>query len=143
MKKTQRSWNSTLRTESVKHREMRLAGLLPKKTAKPIRKISNTMSKRIRDWRKTAREKCTFNGQLYCALCGLAITDGIWDAHHYKERRGQAHSRENDKYVVALHRTCHNNIDHYSEDYDLAREKIEKTLENWEIKKYKKIFDTH
>ena len=138
-----KQYNSTLHNVSKKRLAEMQSGTYTPKRQKPIRKISNTMSKRIRDWRKTAREKCTFNGQLYCALCGLAITDGIWDAHHYKERRGQAHSRENDKYVVALHRTCHNNIDHYSEDYDLAREKIEKTLENWEIKKYKKIFDTH
>ena len=135
MKKTQRSWNSTLRTESVKHREMRLAGLLPKKTHKPIRKISNTMSKRIRDWRKTAQETCTINGQLYCALCGMPIIDGLWDSHHYRERRGQAHSIDNDKYVAALHRYCHNSIDHYSEDYEKAREKIEKTLEIWKNKK--------
>lgn len=134
MKQTMRSWNCTLRTESKKHREMRLAGLLPKKTAKPIRKISNTMSRRIRDWRKTAKDVCTINGQLYCAFCGLAI-DGQWDAHHYKERRGQAHSVENDKYVAALHRHCHAGIDHYSQDYYKAREKIEENLKKFESKK--------
>lgn len=138
-----KQYNSTLHNVSKKRLAEMQNGTYTPKRQKPIRKISNTMSKRIRDWRKTARDVCTFNGQLYCALCGLAITDGIWDAHHYKKRRGQAHSQENDKYVVALHRTCHNNIDHYSEDYDLAREKIEETLKNWEIKKYKKIFDTH
>jgi len=132
MKQTMRSWNSTLRTESAKHREMRLAGLLPKKARKPIRKISKTMNKRITDWRKNARDVCTVDGQLYCALCGMPITDGIWDAHHYKQRRGQSHSAENDKYVAALHRMCHLGIDHYSDDYEKARKIIEKNLENWE-----------
>ena len=127
-----RSWNSTLRSESEKHREMRLAGLLPKKTRKPIRKISKTMNKRITEWRKLAKTACTVNGQLRCALCGMPIIDCIWDAHHYKERRGQSHSTENDKYVAALHRACHNRINHYSEDYEKARKIIEKNLENWE-----------
>ena len=133
MKKTMRSWNSTLRSESQKHREMRLAGLLPKKTPKPMRKISANMQKRISDWRQTAKEICTrADGHLYCPLCGNLILDG-YEAHHWKERRGQAHSVANDKYVVALHPHCHQSIDHNSNDFYLARDKIRDKLCLWGI----------
>lgn len=130
MKQTMRSWNSTLRTESKKHKEMRLAGLLPKKIRKQIRPMSKTMRERVVNWRKTAKETCTVNGVLRCALCGQPIT-GNYVAHHYVERRGQAHSIENDKYVVALHEICHNNIDHYSDDFYYSKTKIELNLKFW------------
>ena len=129
MKKTMRSFNSTLRTESAKHREKRLAGLLPKKRS-ALKPMSKKMKSRVSDWRKTAKEICTVDGILYCALCGRAIV-GTYVAHHYKERRGQAHSVENDKYVVALHERCHNNINHYSDDFYVARDKIEQNLNLW------------
>lgn len=134
MKQTMRSWNSTLRTESQKHRELRLSGKL-QKTRKPMRKISKSMRQRVADWRKTARDECTVNGQLFCALCVHIINDEQWDAHHYKQRRGQAHSIENDKYVVALHRTCHARINHYSEDFILARDRIELNLKKFADKR--------
>lgn len=121
--------NSTLNTESKKHREMRLAGLLPKKTYK-IAKFSKKMKKRVSDWRKTAKENCTVNGVLMCPICNAVISDQ-WVAHHYKERRGQSHSVENDKYVAALHPWCHNNIDHYSEEFYIAKNKIETALKKW------------
>lgn len=127
MKKTMRSWNSTLRAESPQHREKRLAGLLPKKKA-IIRRMSKSMKQRVANWRQTARDKCTVNGQLYCALCGFTINDEQWDAHHYKQRRGAAHTIENDKYVAALHRYCHRGINHYSNEFDEAKEIIEKML---------------
>lgn len=123
-------FNSTLNTESKKHREMRLAGLLPKKVRKKIRPMSDKMRKRVLAWRKTAKETCTVNGILICPVCCCAIT-GNWVAHHYKERRGESHSIENDKYVVALHPWCHNNIDHYSEDFYDTRNKIELELKRW------------
>lgn len=122
-------WNSNLNTESKKHREMRLAGLLPKKTYK-IAHTSKKMKKRVINWRKTAKENCTVNGVLICPMCGSLIT-GQWVAHHYKERRGQSHSVENDKFVAALHPWCHNNIDHYSDDFYIARNKIETILKKW------------
>lgn len=132
MKKTMRSFNSTLRRESEKHREMRLAGLLHKKRS-TLKPMSQKMKSRVSEWRKTAKEICTVDGILYCALCGRAIV-GTYVAHHYKERRGQAHSTENDKYVVALHERCHNNINHYSDDFYVARDKIEQNLEKWRTK---------
>lgn len=130
MKKTMRSFNSTLRTESAKHREKRLAGLLPKKRS-TLKPMSKKMKSRVSDWRKTAKEICTVNGVLRCALCGYAIT-GEWHAHHYRERRGVAHSIENDKYVCALHPGCHLGIDHNSADaYNFARDRIEQNLNLW------------
>ncbi|MBQ3944378.1 MAG: hypothetical protein II670_02055 [Alphaproteobacteria bacterium] len=132
MKKTMKSWNSTLRTESVKHREMRLAGLLPKKKVKPIRTMSKTMRTRVSEWRKNAKDICTIDGQLWCPLCGKMIVDGKYDAHHYMQRRGQAHSIDNDKYVVALHPYCHRNINHNDlTDFYCARDKILATLKLW------------
>lgn len=134
MKQTMRSWNSTLRRESPKHREMRLAGLLPKKKTKPIRTMSKTMKSRVADWRKTAADVCTHDGHLWCALCGRMIVDGRFDAHHWKERRGQAHSTDNDKFVVALHPFCHRNINHNdTNDFCLARDKIRAKLISWGI----------
>lgn len=135
MLERKKQYNSTLHNISKKRLAEMQSGTYTPKRPKPIRKVSKTMSKRIRDWRKTAQETCTVNGQLYCALCGMPIIDGMWDAHHYKERRGQAHSIDNDKYVAALHRYCHNSIDHYSEDYEKAREKIEKNIKKFFIKK--------
>ena len=123
-------WNSSLNTESKKHREMRLAGLLPKKVHK-LAPISKKMRSRVSEWRKTAQESCTVNGVLRCALCGYAIT-GEWHAHHYKERRGVPHSVDNDKYVCCLHPGCHLGIDHNSTDaFNFARDRIEQNLNLW------------
>lgn len=133
MKKTMRSWNSTLRRESPKHREMRLAGLLPKKKPKPIRAQSKTMKQRVLDWRKRAADICTDqHGNLRCAMCGGLIFGGVFHAHHWKERRGQAHSKDNDRFVVALHPACHMGINHNdNNDFCLARDKIRAKLISW------------
>jgi len=115
-----RLWNSTLKADVSKG--------LKRKT--PLRQMSKKMKSRTFNWRKTAKEICTVDGVLYCPLCCKPIT-GNYVAHHYKERRGQAHNIDNDKYVVALHPWCHNNIDHYSDDFYIARTKIETILKKW------------
>lgn len=115
-----RLWNSTLKADVSKG--------LKRKT--PLRQMSKKMKSRTSNWRKTAKEICTVDGILYCPLCCKPITDN-YVAHHYKERRGQAHNIDNDKYVVALHPWCHNNIDHYSDDFYIARTKIETILKKW------------
>lgn len=122
-----KSFNSSLHNVSKKRLEQMRSGLLPKKKS-TLRRMSKSMKQRVKDWRKTARDACTVNGQLYCALCGYPINDEQWDAHHYKQRRGQAHSVANDKYVAALHRHCHTGINHYSSEFDEAREIIENVL---------------
>ena len=71
-------WNSTLSTESKKHREMRLAGLLPKKTYK-IARVSKKAKKRIQDYRKACFERW---GHV-CFLCGkIDETGKTLDCHH-------------------------------------------------------------
>lgn len=132
MLERRKSFNSSLHNVSKKRLEQMRSGLLPKKRP-ALKPMSKKMKSRVSDWRKTAKEICTVNGILYCALCSKPIV-GNYVAHHYKERRGQAHSTENDKYVAALHEQCHNNINHYSDDFYVARDKIEQNLEKWRTK---------
>ena len=129
MLERRKSFNSSLHNVSKKRLEQMRSGLLPKKRS-ALKPMSKKMKLRVSDWRKTAKEICTVNGILYCALCGKPIVEN-YVAHHYKERRGQAHSTENDKYVAALHEQCHNNINHYSDDFYVARDKIEQNLKLW------------
>lgn len=71
-------WNSTLNTESKKHREMRLKGLLPKKVYK-IAKISKKTRKRIYDYRKACFERWGYR----CFLCErIDETGKTLDCHH-------------------------------------------------------------
>ena len=71
-------WNSSLNTESKKHREMRLAGLLPKKTYK-LAPISKKAKKRIQDYRKACFERWGYR----CFLCGrIDETGKTLDCHH-------------------------------------------------------------
>lgn len=125
-------FNSSLHNISKKRLAEIRAGTYTPKRQKPIRTISKTMRTRITDWRKTAKDICTIDGQLWCPLCGKMIVDGKYDAHHYMQRRGQAHSIDNDKYVVALHPYCHRNINHNNlDDFYCARDKIIATLKLW------------
>ena len=123
-------FNSSLNNVSKKRlAEIQARTYKPKRSA--LKPMSKKMKSRVSDWRKTAKEICTVNGVLRCALCGYAIT-GEWHAHHYRERRGVAHSIENDKYVCALHPGCHLGIDHNSADaYNFARDRIEQNLNLW------------
>ena len=132
MLERKKQFNSSLHNVSKKRLEQMRSGLLPKKRF-ALKPMSKTMQSRVSAWRKTAKDICTVDGVLYCALCGRAIS-GNYVAHHYKERRGQAHSTGNDKYVAALHEQCHNNINHYSDDFYVARDKIEQNLEKWSKK---------
>lgn len=74
-------WNNSLNTESKKHREMRLAGLLPKKTYK-LAPISKKTKKRINDYRK---ESFAFWGEK-CLLCGRDSKQTRLDIHHIDGR---------------------------------------------------------
>lgn len=132
MLERRKSFNSSLHNISKKRlAEIQARTYKPKRST--LKPMSKKMKSRVSNWRKTAKEICTMNGILYCALCGKPIVEN-YVAHHYKERRGQAHSTENDKYVVALHEQCHNNINHYSDDFYVARDKIEQNLEKWRTK---------
>ena len=71
-------WNSQLNTESKKHREMRLAGLLLKKTYK-LKPISKKAKKRIQDYRKACFERWGYR----CFICGrIDETGKTLDCHH-------------------------------------------------------------
>jgi len=130
MLERRKSFNSSLHNVSKKRLEQMRSGLLPKKRS-ALKPMSKKMKLRVSDWRKTAKEICTVNGVLRCALCGYAVT-GEWHAHHYRERRGVAHSIENDKFVCCLHPGCHLSIDHNDADaYNFARDKIEQNLKLW------------
>ena len=75
-------FNSTLHTESKKHREMRLAGLLPKK----VYKLAKASKKASSDWNK-ARKGCL---ELYgnkCFICGRS--DLPIHIHHWQYTRTQ------------------------------------------------------
>lgn len=74
-------WNCSLNTESKKHREMRLAGLLPKKTHKLARMSSKT-KKRITDYRKA----CFAYWGEKCILCGRDSTQTRLVCHHMDGR---------------------------------------------------------
>lgn len=126
-------FGSSLHNVSKKRLEEIKSGLFRKKTTK-LKPMSAKMRQRVKDWRQTAQDVCTVDGVMYCALCGRAIT-GDWVAHHYMQRRGQAHTIDNDKYVAALHPRCHESIDHNNpEAYNLAKDKIEKMLKIWSKK---------
>lgn len=123
-------FNSSLNNVSKKRlAEIQARTYKPKRSA--LKPMSKKMKSRVSDWRKTAKEICTVNGVLRCALCGYAVT-GEWHAHHYRERRGVAHSIENDKFVCCLHPGCHLSIDHNDADaYNFARDRIEQNLKLW------------
>ena len=125
-----KQFGSSLHNISKKRQAEMASGAWKPTPRKPLRQMSKKMKSRTTNWRKTAKEICTVDGILYCPLCCKPITDN-YVAHHYKERRGQAHNIDNDKYVVALHPWCHNNIDHYSDDFYIARTKIETILKKW------------
>lgn len=133
MKKTMRSFNNTLRTESLKRREARLSGAWKPKPRKPLRKVSAKQKERIDKWRNVAEEICTIGNHLYCPYCGKRILSfQNWEAHHWKEKRGNAGAGENDKYVVALHFWCHRAIDHNNpKEFENAKKIIEQTLKGW------------
>ena len=101
MKKTMRSFNSTLRTESVKHREKRLAGLLPKKTYK----LATQSKKSASLWAKARRECLKLYGKK-CFLCGRT---GAIHIHHWMWCRSQRPDLKYDQdNLIPLCELCHN-----------------------------------
>ena len=82
MKKTMKSFNSTLRAESPAHRAKRLAGLLPKKAHKlaPVSKKSASL------WAK-ARRECLERYGHRCFICGRS--DLPISIHHWQYCRSQ------------------------------------------------------
>ena len=105
-------WNSSLNTESKKHREMRLAGLLPKKTYK----IAKTSKKSAGLWAK-ARRECIKTYGNKCFLCGRTGTIHI---HHWMYCRSQRPDLKYDQdNLIPLCELCHNHCGNDSRFYEL------------------------
>ena len=120
MKKTMRSFNSTLRTESAKHREKRLAGLLPKKTYK----LATQSKKSASLWAK-ARRECLKTYGNKCFLCGR--TDLPIHIHHWFATRTQ---RPDLKYeqsnLIPLCSLCHSHNGADKRFYELQKQILTK-----------------
>ena len=94
-------WNSSLNTESKKHREMRLAGLLPKKTYK----IAKTSKKSASLWAK-ARKECLDTYGHKCFICGRS--DLPIHIHHWQWTRTQRPDLKYDQSnLIPLCSLCH------------------------------------
>ena len=109
-------WNSQLNTESKKHREMRLAGLLPKKTYK-LKPISKKAKKRIQDYRKAAFERWGHR----CFLCErIDETGKPLDIHHLF---GRANGDDPENMIPLCNRysgcRAHNHNAHDARFYEL------------------------
>lgn len=105
-------WNSTLNTESKKHREMRLAGLLPKKTYK----IAKVSKKSASLWAK-ARKECLIAYGNKCFLCGAT---GELHVHHWMYTRTQRPDLKYDQSnLVPLCPRCHNHTGADQRFYEL------------------------
>ena len=107
-----RSFNSTLRTESVKHREKRLAGLLPKKTYK----LATQSKKSASLWAKARRECLKLYGEK-CFLCGAT---GELHCHHWQYTRTQRPDlKYNQENLCILCSKCHNHSGSDKRFYEL------------------------
>ena len=105
-------WNSTLNTESKKHREMRLAGLLPKKTYK----IAKASKKPASQWAK-ARRECLKLYDNKCFLCGAT---GELHCHHWRYTRTQRPDLKYDQdNLCILCSRCHNHTGADKRFYEL------------------------
>lgn len=94
-------WNCSLNTESKKHREMRLKGLLPKKTYK----LATQSKKSASLWAK-ARRECLKTYGNKCFLCGRTGTIHI---HHWMWCRSQRPDLKYDQdNLIPLCELCHN-----------------------------------
>ena len=117
-----RSFNSTLRTESAKHREMRLKGLLPKKTYK----LAAQSKKSASLWAK-ARRECLKRYENKCFLCGAT---GELHCHHWMWTRTQRPDLKYDQNnLCILCSRCHNHSGADKRFYELQtliKNKIER-----------------
>jgi 5-methylcytosine-specific restriction endonuclease McrA len=113
-------WNSTLNTESKKHREMRLAGLLPKKTYK----IARTSKKSASLWAK-ARKECLESYGHRCFLCGAT---GVIHVHHIILRSLAPELKYDQDNLVCLCEKCHSHHGYDSEYIKLTQKIIAKGL---------------
>ena len=116
MKQTMRSWNCTLRTESKKHREMRLAGLLPKKTYK----IAKVSKKSASQWAK-ARKECLNRYKSCCFLCKRA--DLPLHVHHIILRSLAPELKYEQDNLVCLCEKCHSH-NGYDNEYIKLTQKL-------------------
>lgn len=120
MKKTMRSYNSTLRTESAKHREMRLAGLLPKKTYT----LSKTSKKSASLWGK-ARKECLDRYNHKCFLCGAT---GVLHIHHIILRSLAPKLKYEQDNLCCLCSKCHNHTGYDKKYIELTKKLIAQGL---------------
>lgn len=105
-------WNCSLNTESKKHREMRLKGLLPKKTYK----LATQSKKSASLWAKTRRECIKAYGGK-CFLCGGT---GIMHVHHWQYTRTQRPDLKYDQNnLCLLCSKCHNHTGADKRFYEL------------------------
>ena len=106
-------WNSNLNTESKKHREMRLKGLLPKK----VYKIAKTSKKSAGLWAK-ARRECLATYGHRCFICGRS--DLPIHIHHWKFTRTQRPDLKYDQdNLIPLCELCHNHSGPNKRFYEL------------------------
>ena len=94
-------WNSTLSTESKKHREMRLKGLLPKK----VHKLAPVSKKSASLWAKARKECLAIYGHR-CFICGRS--DLPIAIHHWQYCRSQRPDLKYDQdNLIPLCSLCH------------------------------------
>lgn len=107
-------WNSNLNTESKKHREMRLAGLLPKKA----RYILSPVSKKTAMLWQKARKECLDTYGHRCFICGRS--DLPIHIHHWQFTRTQRPDLKYDQNnLIPLCQLCHNHIGADKRFYEL------------------------
>lgn len=108
-------FNSTLNTESKKHREMRLAGLLPKK----LYKLAKSSKKATSEWNK-ARKECLERYGHKCVLCG---SENDLQVHHIILRTLEQKLKYEQNNLCVLCSKCHNHSG-YDKNYILLTKKL-------------------
>ena len=110
-------WNSNLNTESKKHREMRLKGLLPKK----VHKLAPVSKKSASLWAKARKECLAIYGHK-CFICGRS--DLPLHVHHIILRSLAPELKYDQDNLVCLCEKCHSHQG-YNKDYvELTRKLV-------------------
>ena len=105
-------WNCYLNTESKKHREMRLKGLLPKK----VHKLAPVSKKSASLWAKARKECLAIYGHK-CFICGAT---GELHCHHWRFTRAQRPDLKYDQdNLCILCSRCHNHTGADKRFYEL------------------------